>query len=432
MLQTTNSVVQAAPEGLDQGLDLSHYLAILKRRIFHILIPTLLVFAIGFSIAMMLPPVFVSQGRILVESQQIPTELVRPTVTASAKERIQVIEQRVMSRDNLLAIADKFQVFSNQKKRMSSTDVLDLMRERARIGAVELDLRSRRDSFAIAVTVSFEHERPDMASKVANELMTLVLREDARNRTSRASETARFLEREVLKLQETLGRIDAQIFEFKKRNSERVPDRVILQLAALKAELEEKSSVFSAKHPDLIRLRRQVEALENATKRTAESESGFDALLSQRSGIQKNLEETSLKLAAARLGESLEQGQYSERLEVIEQAVTPQKPVKPNRQRIIALAFALAMMAGLGTAFAAESFDGSIRGRRDLLAVADGRIVIALPYIQTKADLRRKRRRVAFAAATAVVVLATGLVATHLLVRPLDELWASLLARLLV
>jgi hypothetical protein len=36
-----------------------------------------------------------------VTTQQIPTELVRPTVTTLANERIQVIQQRVLTRDNL-------------------------------------------------------------------------------------------------------------------------------------------------------------------------------------------------------------------------------------------------------------------------------------------------------------------------------------------
>ena len=61
---------------------------------------------------MLWPPTYLSEGKILVESQQIPVDLVKPTVTTASKERIQVIEQRVMTRDNLLAILDKY-LFSN-------------------------------------------------------------------------------------------------------------------------------------------------------------------------------------------------------------------------------------------------------------------------------------------------------------------------------
>ena len=64
---------------------------------------------------MLWPPTYLSEGKILVQSQQIPTELVRPTVTNAAQERIQVIEQRTMTRENLLAIIDKFQLFPDKR-----------------------------------------------------------------------------------------------------------------------------------------------------------------------------------------------------------------------------------------------------------------------------------------------------------------------------
>ena len=82
MLEKTRAHVQSSYEDAESGLDLGVYLQILKRRFLFILVPFVLVFAIGGAIAALLPPVFRSQGRILVESQQIPTDLVKPTVTA--------------------------------------------------------------------------------------------------------------------------------------------------------------------------------------------------------------------------------------------------------------------------------------------------------------------------------------------------------------
>ena len=52
--------------------------------------------------------------------------------------------------------------------------------------------------------------RPDVATKVANELMTLFLNEDARNRTNRAMETTRFLAREAQRLEAELAAIEAK------------------------------------------------------------------------------------------------------------------------------------------------------------------------------------------------------------------------------
>ena len=201
MLREHHLPMRARNEGLERGVDVWHYMAILRRRIYFLVIPFVLVFAGGFAVAMLMPAIYVAEGKLLVESQQIPTELVRPTITATAKERIQVIEQRVMTRDNLLAIADKYQVFPGKRQNLSATQLLDLMRQRTRLTPFELDQRRRNDALTIALTVAFEYEQADIAMRVANELVTLILNEDARNRTSRAHETTSFLAREVKKLE---------------------------------------------------------------------------------------------------------------------------------------------------------------------------------------------------------------------------------------
>src|SRR5262249_26826783 len=155
--------------------------------------------------------------------------LVRPTVTATARERIQVIQQRVMTRENLLAIMDKYQLFANRRDSLSRSELLDLMRENARIEPLELDQARGLGALTIAVTVGLTHQRADIATKVANDLITLLLDEDARNRTNRAMETTKFLAREAQRLESDLGSIDAKILELKRQlrsNAALKPDPV--------------------------------------------------------------------------------------------------------------------------------------------------------------------------------------------------------------
>src|SRR5262249_55295048 len=145
MAMLDRSNLQATYDVDEQSPDPKYYYEILRKRIFFLIIPFLLVFGIGFAVAMLWPPTYLSEAKILVESQQIPTHRVRPTETATAKERIQVIEQRVMTRDNLLAIADKYRIFADRRDRLSRTELLDLMRESVLIKPLELDPQRRRN-----------------------------------------------------------------------------------------------------------------------------------------------------------------------------------------------------------------------------------------------------------------------------------------------
>ena len=141
----------------------------------------------------------------------------------------------------------------------------------------------------------------------------------------------------------------------------------------------------------MVRLKRQIGALEKIVAKTAQFESGLDALQNQRAALQKNLENASQKALTARLGESLERAQFSERLEVIEQAIVPQKPTKPNRPKLLALTFALAMFGGIGLVTVVHMLSGAIQGPRDLYGVADAYLLVAIPYIATKKESFSKK-----------------------------------------
>ncbi len=149
-------------------------------------------------------------------------------------------------------------------------------------------------------------------------------------------------------------------------------------------------------------------------------------LVKQEENLEKQLEDANRKLTAARLGESLERDQRSERLQVIEQPSLPQKPIKPNQLKLLALVFGLAGAAGLGSLFAAESLDRSIRSRDELLAVVDSHLIVALPYISTKAEVRRKKTKIYAILGTLALLLFAAIFAFVFFGPPLDLMLATL------
>ena len=197
MLQKLAYADQLPPDAPDSALSPSYLLDVVRRQILFFIVPFLLVAAVGAVVVWSLPAVYFAEGKILVESQQIPSELVRPTVTALAQERIQTIEQRIMTRDKLLGIATKYQLYSGRQRAFTGTEMLDFMRERTQIKPLDIKLPSRGSTRqVIAFTVGFEHETPQAAQRVANELVTMILEEDVRTHGLRHRDHA-FLDREV-------------------------------------------------------------------------------------------------------------------------------------------------------------------------------------------------------------------------------------------
>ena len=416
-----------------QNLGLEHYLDIAKRRALYFLVPFLLISVVGSFVAAIQRPIYQAKGKVLVESQEIPTDLVRPTVTETANERIQVIQQRIMTRDNLLALVNKHGMFAKERQWASTTEILEWMRERTKFELVDLS-NSSANATTIAFTVSFEDENPESTMKVTNDLLTLILEEDARNRTSRAEETTRFLTRESQRLQGELIALEAQIAENKMRPQEQASaDPVKMQitdLARLKEELAQKMSIYSGEHPSVKALKKKIAAMEQLVanipaQAVAQANNGLFELQRKAVATAEGLESTNKKLEAARLGEKLERDQRSERLQVIEQPIQPQKPIKPNRRKLFAMVLALAAAAGAGTVFAAETLDTSIRYTHQLAAVANGRRIVSIPYIVTGAEVRRRGWHFGLMTGTVTVLLLCGVIGALLLGPPLDRSWVK-------
>ena len=427
---------QALQDDRSHLLRPAFYWELIKRRWAYFVIPFVVIASAGLGVALLWPATYLSEGIILVQSQQIPTELVRPTVTSAAQERLQVIEQRTMSRDNLVAIIDKFQLFPDKRTLMSITELVALMKQQTKIAPVDLQLdfkqRSRLENPTIVFSVGFEYSDPATAARVANELMTRILSEDLRDRRSRATDTTKFLAREVQRLEADNAALDTRIAQL--RLSQNKPasagtDQPATVLGQLKSELVQKSALYSDRHPFIQSLKRQIEAMEKAVTPPVNAESGasasLEALVAQQEALQTTLDAASTKLAAAQLGENLEKDQQSEKLEIIEQPTIPQQPIKPNRPKVAALAVLLAFMAGAGLAFVVEISDKAIRRSSDIFSIVDSQLIVPIPYIVTAAEVRRRKRRIIVFILGSVLLLIGVLTGAYLFLPPLDLMIAK-------
>ena len=228
---------------MEQEFDVKTYLSILRRRYLYLVLPIIPLFAIACAVAYLIPPVYHASAKILVQSQQIPTDLARSTVTTNASQQIEVIRQRLMTRTNLLQIARKYNLYQAGARSSSLSDIVEFMRSSTQIEQIAVGTRrSRRGQEAIAFSVSFDYGTPTGASSVANEFVALILEQNIKTRTTRAAETHRFFEKQVKRLDKELAAQEALIVEFKRDNEAALPENLGYRrvlLTRLQSELSE-------------------------------------------------------------------------------------------------------------------------------------------------------------------------------------------------
>lgn len=177
-----------------------------------------------------LPSTYRSVGLILVESQQIPEKLVETTVTSLAEERIKFIEQRVMTRDKLLAIARKYPDFIEVQTTSESVLVNEI---RNSITIENITDGRGRGAATVAFTVAFESKNPLLAQAIANDLSMLFLDENIKTRTARAMETTDFLSQEAQRLKTALGKTERAISSYKQKYRDTLPEHLSLYMSML-------------------------------------------------------------------------------------------------------------------------------------------------------------------------------------------------------
>ena len=199
------------------------YLALILRRLPVMALIAILAVGMGVAIAVQLPNVYSTSARLLVVGAEIPDELASSTVNTGAAEQLDVIQQLLLTRANLIDIANRHSVFPNVRD-MTPDSIVEQMRRRTSIRST-----SGRDR-ATLMTISFEASDPQTAANVVNDYVTLVLNENVRYRTDRAEGTESFFNQEVSRLSDDLDIQKDRILRFKQTNADALPDNMTFRM----------------------------------------------------------------------------------------------------------------------------------------------------------------------------------------------------------
>ncbi len=555
---------------------LPEVLAIARRRAGAFVLTFVVVFAVAVALALLLPPVYEAKTTVLVEEQQIPPDMVRTTVTDFVEQRLQMITQQVMSRQSLLDLIKRFDLYKKERKKETTEEVIDGFREDIQLNPISTEVVDKRTGRPMTATIAFEvvyqGENPAKVQQVANNLATFYLSQNLKAREEHAKASTEFLEKETTRLQEEIRAIDTKLVELKEKYLGSLPDQkminmqtmermsrdrdaLLTRIADFKSQREQLAaqlftrqatarkqgptakdrlkelrlqeaqllSKYSPDHPDVVKVRREIAEVEAdaATQQqvdnllhelfntrlalsSAEGEKAkapieakvadlrkqihaldpqaameaeesslandpyYIATQNQLAGVETNIHalnqevkaveerieglrkqilltpkvgaeydrlmeakanrtaryrDMRQKLEEAKASIDLERGQMAERFSIIDPAVFPEEPVKPNRLALTLIGLILGVGVGVGVAAAREALDTGFYSANRLAHAARLPVLAVIGAIETAADRSRRRRRRWFAAGTVVGVMVAAVATVHFAVKPLDVLW---------
>src|SRR5580658_1400161 len=229
-----------------EGLNLQHYLGVVRRRHLHFLVPLFLGWIIVWGVSWVLPPRYLSSTLILVEQPTMPKDYVTPNVNDDLQERMQSITQQILSRTRLLRIIDQLNLYAAPRSQPSPDQKVDRMRKDIDIELVR-DARNQITAF----NVSYSSRDPLVAQRVTSELTNLFINENLEVRQQQSQDTTTFLEGQLETAREALSSQEEKIREFKGQHVGELPAQVgsnLQILAGLQSQLQtEEDALNTAK-----------------------------------------------------------------------------------------------------------------------------------------------------------------------------------------
>ena len=478
-------------------------------------------------LATILPDIYRSSTVIVVTPQRLPASFVTSTVTMDLEERMQSIIQEILSVTQLDKIIQEFNLYPSDTKESNLRDRVEKLRK-----SIKVDFRRNNTRDAMAVfQLSFESGNPEKARQVTRRLATLFIDQNLQVREQQAMGTKAFMNSEVDRLRKELEQQETVVNQYKAGYLYELPDQLdtnLRTLEQLRRELEannqrvstlqerkgtlQKQSVesdvlkvdalggsvvvqgdgvtqsvqlevkkkeldsllqrYSSRHPDVIRLQKEIQSLEaeignTSSSKTANStkvstvisplkqvlqkqitdiDSEIQALRSQAESIRnqigilqarvnnapvraielsrvsrgyeitlKKYQDLLAKSLESELSENMEKSKKGEQFRILDPANLPLRPARPNRLMIVLAGLASGLAAGVALAFLWDNLDTSFKRGEEISAYVNLPVFVTIPALITRDSVLEQRRTQGFLVMASIGILAVGVVCVRIL-----------------
>src|SRR5260370_13366284 len=129
----------------------------------------LVVFAVPFvtaaSLIIFMPSLYRSTATILVDRQQVPESMVRPTVTSALETRLHTISQEILSRSRLDALIKQFNLYDELRRRLPLEPGIERVRQDIKLELKSVQQTEDRRAATVAFALSYDGRNPETVAR---------------------------------------------------------------------------------------------------------------------------------------------------------------------------------------------------------------------------------------------------------------------------
>ncbi len=390
---------------MNQVGSVAEVLSLLRRRWWIVALVVCIGCVASVRFALNQPKIYEATSVIQLESPQI-AEPTSTTQRTDAAHQLRLIEQRLMARDNLIRIIEKFDLFANIPDLSIGDKVFNLRTSASLTPILNAAQAFQPTQTPSGLIITVKLDDAQLTADVANEFLAQVVEFGKTRGEVRAREALSFFEAEDARINDEILALEAQVAAFKQANAESLPEGIVQQrdrLATLRETeldidrqlVELQSNRSRLREAELNRqvtlledqrqlVRGRINQIETAIAAAPTVERELNALTRQQTQLAEQYSAITRRKADAEMAQALADQQRSERFEVLETALVPEHPVSRSRKQTAIMGGVASLLAGLGLAFLIETLNPVIRTSAQLEKQLDVQPVISIPIIKSQ------------------------------------------------
>jgi tyrosine-protein kinase Etk/Wzc len=332
---------------------------------------------------------------------------------------LQLVQARLMVRENIQTLIDKFDLFSDTPQMTEAIQVEAVRRAFSIEPITSGQYYGNSDQWPGVLRVTATMSTPELAADMANEMARSVLDLNANTQTERTQETLEFYSREEARIAAQIDAVEDEMASFRNENLDVLPTTVLDnrpdEMRTIDGELNEISGELletRSAYEELVsrgtlstieqRQAREIESriqvlttreqqlqdrmteIRASGRRSVNAEAQMQAFERRLVNLREQQAEMSARRAAAETAQRLNVEQEGEQFILLEQAVQPDYPLSSGRKKIMVFGLAGSMMLALAIAVLLEMLKPVLRSAGQMERGTGLRPVVTIPEIREK------------------------------------------------
>ncbi|MBL4811538.1 MAG: chain-length determining protein [Rhodobacteraceae bacterium] len=349
------------------------------------------------------PRLFEATAVIQIEAPQIIDRQTGLATSSTANNQLELIEQKLMSRDSMISIISQFDLFGAEMLEVEK--VAQLRQSISILEIVDPAQAYRPDVQPSGLLITVRLGDADQAAAVANEMLDSILAESARRSADRAARTLEFFLAEEERVNAEIVNLEAEFARFKQEHAASLPDNIVAQRQQLsrfteaQIEIDQQTIEFEISADRLRDEERQRQAslfeqqrelivanvarIETALARGPEVERQYNAIFRQLTQLQDQYVVITTRRTEAAMTHLIEAQDQASRFEVLERADVPAFSVSASRKKIAIAGLAATTILAITAALLAEAMSPAIRTAAQLERQLGVEPVIVIPELRS-------------------------------------------------